>query len=36
MGGEQRLGEDVVEREDAHQRDHDRLVDGGADALGPA
>ncbi len=33
MGGEQRLREDVVEREDAHERDHDRLVDRGADAL---
>ncbi|MEZ5074605.1 MAG: hypothetical protein R2691_07200 [Solirubrobacterales bacterium] len=34
MGGQQRLCEDVVEREDAEERDHDGLVDGGADALG--
>src|SRR4051794_41138227 len=36
VGGEQRLGEDVVEREHAQERDHHRLVDGSADALGAA
>src|SRR3954451_13917324 len=30
--GEQRLGEHVVERADRDERDHDRLVDGAADA----
>src|SRR3954452_14851884 len=34
MGGEQRLGEDVVEREDAQELDHDALVDGSTHALG--
>src|SRR3954468_9244967 len=36
MGGEQRLGEDVVEREHAEERDHDRLVDRSAHAFGAA
>src|SRR4051794_22220284 len=36
MRGEQRLGEDVVEREDAQQRGHHRLVHGAAHALGAA
>src|SRR4051812_6421822 len=36
MGREQRLGEDVVEREDAEEGDHDGLVDRSADALGAA
>src|SRR3954453_2756470 len=36
MGGEQRLGEDVVEREHTQERDHHRLVDGSAHALGAA
>ena len=34
MRRQQRLREDVVEREDAEQRGDDRLVDGAADALG--
>src|SRR4051794_30224730 len=34
MGGEQRLGEDVVEREHAQERDHDRLIDGSTDPFG--
>ncbi len=34
MGRQQRLREDVVEREDAQERDHDGLVDRSADALG--
>src|SRR5215210_4029015 len=32
MGGQKRLREDVVEGEDAEERDHDRLVDGSAHA----
>ena len=36
VGGEQGRGEDVVEGEDAHEGDHDRLVDGAADAGGAA
>jgi hypothetical protein len=36
MGREQRLREDVVEREDAEDRYDDRLVDGAADPLGAA
>src|SRR5580765_897822 len=36
MGGEQGLGEDVVEGKDAEEGDHHRLVDGAADALGAA
>ena len=34
MGRQQRLREHVVEREHAHEGDHDRLVDGPAHALG--
>src|SRR5947209_8163960 len=36
MGGEQRLGERVVEREDAQERDDDRLVDSAPHPLGTA
>src|SRR5262249_25857980 len=36
VGGEQRLGEHVVERADPEEGDHDRLVDCPADALGAA
>src|SRR3954447_7562045 len=36
MGGEQGLGEDVVEREHAQERDHHRLVHRSTDALGAA
>src|SRR4051812_27863050 len=36
VGGEQGLREDVVEGEHAERRDHDRLVDGAADARGAA
>ena len=36
MGGQQRLREDVVEGEDAHEGDDDGLVDGAADAGGAA
>src|SRR4029077_20322261 len=36
VGGEEHLGEYVVEREDRQERDDDRLVDGAADALGAA
>src|SRR4051794_22084484 len=32
VGGQERLREDVVEREDAERGDHDRLVDRAADA----
>src|SRR4051812_32989118 len=34
VGGEQRLGEDVVEREHAEERDHDSLVHGSTHTLG--
>src|SRR5215212_5413197 len=36
MGGQQRLGEDVVEREDAEEGDHHRLVYGPPHPLGAA
>src|SRR5918992_5782891 len=34
MGGEQRLGEDIVEREDAEELDHHALVHGSAHPFG--
>src|ERR1700694_18449 len=36
VGGEQGLREDVVEREDRREREHDRLVDRAGAALGAA
>src|SRR5947209_19225735 len=36
VGGQQRLREGVVEGEDAQEGDHDRLVDGAPQPLGPA
>src|SRR5436305_14940400 len=36
MGGQQGLGEGVVEREDPQERDHHRVVDGQSHPLGTA